>query len=59
MGTAIMLPLFALLLAQHGSSTKVNPYTKPDDVTNGAAIYRARCAGCHGLRESAQVRDPP
>jgi putative heme-binding domain-containing protein len=43
------LPLFAMLLAQHGSSTAVNPYTKPEDAANGASIYRGRCSGCHGL----------
>jgi putative heme-binding domain-containing protein len=45
----MLLPLFAMLLAQHGSSTTVNPFTKAEDVHNGAAIYRGRCSGCHGL----------
>lgn len=48
MDTAMILPLFAVLIAQHGSSTTVNPYTKPDDVAAGTNIYRGRCAGCHG-----------
>ncbi len=48
MDTAMFLPLFAMLIAQHGSSTAVNPYTKPDDVTAGTTLYRGRCAGCHG-----------
>ena len=36
------------LAAQHGSSTTVNPYTKPEDAASGATIYRQQCAGCHG-----------
>ena len=36
------------VLAQHGSSTTVNPYTKPDDIASGAALYLKQCAGCHG-----------
>ena len=36
------------LAAQHGSFTTVNPYTKAEDVVNGAVLYRKQCAGCHG-----------
>jgi len=35
-------------LAQHGSSTVVNPYTSPLDEQAGARLFRAQCAGCHG-----------
>ena len=41
--------LFALpVLAQHGSSTVVNPYTSPEHGQAGAKLFRAQCAGCHG-----------
>lgn len=50
-----MVPLLATLVllaiplaAQHGSSTTVNPYTKPDDIARGADLYLKQCAGCHG-----------
>lgn len=36
------------LQAQHGSSTVVNPYTSREDAVAGAAVYKGRCAGCHG-----------
>ncbi len=42
--------LFALpILAQHGSTTVVNPYTSPEHAQSGATLYRSQCAGCHGL----------
>ena len=41
---------FALpILAQHGSTTVVNPYTSPEHAQFGATLYRSQCAGCHGL----------
>jgi cytochrome c oxidase cbb3-type subunit III len=40
---------FALpVLAQHGSTTVVNPYTSPEHEQAGAKLFRAQCAGCHG-----------
>jgi putative heme-binding domain-containing protein len=36
------------LLAQHGSTTVVNPYTSREDEQAGARLFRAQCAGCHG-----------
>jgi putative heme-binding domain-containing protein len=43
------LLLFLLTLCQeHGSSTTVNPYVKPEDAASGAALFRKQCAGCHG-----------
>src|SRR5437773_12489766 len=42
--------LFALpLLAQHGSTSVVNPYTSPEHAQSGATLFRSQCAGCHGL----------
>jgi putative heme-binding domain-containing protein len=42
--------LFALpILAQHGSTTVVNPYTSPEHAQAGGTLYRSQCAGCHGL----------
>ncbi|HBY58486.1 MAG TPA: hypothetical protein DEH78_01605, partial [Solibacterales bacterium] len=38
----------APLAAQHGSSAEVNPFTGPQHVAAGAAIYKGKCAGCHG-----------
>ncbi len=43
----VLAPL--CLAAQHGSSTVVNPYTTPADAASGFAVYRGRCAGCHGI----------
>jgi len=41
--------LFSLpALAQHGSTTVVNPYTSPEHGQAGAKLFRAQCAGCHG-----------
>lgn len=43
------IAFFALpALAQHGSTTVVNPYIGPDHAQAGAALFRAQCAGCHG-----------
>ena len=36
------------LLAQHGSTTAVNPYTTCDHEQAGATLFRSQCAGCHG-----------
>jgi cytochrome c oxidase cbb3-type subunit 3 len=35
-------------LAQHGSTTAVNPYTSPEHEQAGAKLFRSQCAGCHG-----------
>ncbi|HYP13871.1 MAG TPA: c-type cytochrome [Bryobacteraceae bacterium] len=48
------LPILVLLLClpalgQHGSTTVVNPYTGPEHAREGAKLYRAQCASCHGL----------
>jgi cytochrome c oxidase cbb3-type subunit 3 len=45
---ATLVLLAIPLAAQHGSSTTVNPYTKPADIASGAALYLKQCAGCHG-----------
>jgi putative heme-binding domain-containing protein len=36
------------VLAQHGSTTVVNPYTTREHQQAGAMLFRAQCAGCHG-----------
>ena len=40
--------LSVAVVAQHGSTTAVNPYTGPEHARAGAKLYRAQCAGCHG-----------
>ena len=47
---AIAAAAFFMLpaLAQHGSTTVVNPYTGPDHERAGAMLFRSQCAGCHG-----------
>src|SRR5215472_15651043 len=43
------LVIFSLpILAQHGSTTVVNPYTGQEHEQAGARLFRAQCAGCHG-----------
>jgi putative heme-binding domain-containing protein len=47
-GTGVIV-LFSLpVLAQHGSTTVVNPYNSPEHGQAGAKLFRAQCAGCHG-----------
>src|SRR5882757_5454959 len=46
---AAMIFLCLPVAAQHGSTTVVNPYTDPEHAEAGAKLYRAQCAGCHGL----------
>ena len=46
---AISILLGPSLAAQHGSTSAVNPYTGPEHAQAGAVLYRAQCAGCHGL----------
>jgi putative heme-binding domain-containing protein len=42
--------LFTLpALAQHGSTPAVNPYTSRENAEAGGKLYRAQCAGCHGI----------
>lgn len=41
--------LFLPAVAQHGSTTAVNPYTGPEHAVEGAKLFRAQCAGCHGI----------
>jgi cytochrome c oxidase cbb3-type subunit III len=46
-----LIVLFAFsfaLAAQHGSTTKSNPFNSPGDVAEGARIFRSHCAACHG-----------
>lgn len=46
---AIAAAFFSLpVLAQHGSTTAVNPYTNAEDEQAGRRLFRAQCAGCHG-----------
>ncbi|MDX2151967.1 MAG: PQQ-dependent dehydrogenase, methanol/ethanol family [Bryobacteraceae bacterium] len=45
---ALFAMLAAPLAAQHGSSSTLNPFTGPQHAAAGAAIYRGKCAGCHG-----------
>src|SRR6187551_1394075 len=44
----------AFLLAQHGSS----PGVRVDESSLGAKIFRAQCAGCHGLDGSGAGAGP-
>lgn len=36
------------MLAQRGSTTAVNPYTRREHEQAGAMLFRSQCAGCHG-----------
>ena len=47
-GAAAIVLCALPVLAQHGSSTVVNPYTSPEHEQAGAKLFRAQCAGCHG-----------
>jgi cytochrome c oxidase cbb3-type subunit 3 len=47
--TAALAFLALPVLAQHGSTTVVNPYTGREHERAGAALFRSQCAGCHGL----------
>ena len=47
-GVAAIVLCALPVLAQHGSSTVVNPYTSPEHEQAGAKLFRAQCAGCHG-----------
>ena len=38
----------AALYAQHGSTTRSNPFSSRLDVAAGLALFRTRCAPCHG-----------
>ncbi|HEV2446305.1 MAG TPA: c-type cytochrome [Candidatus Sulfopaludibacter sp.] len=46
--TAVVAACALPLLAQHGSTEAVNPFTSPEDEQAGARFFRAQCAGCHG-----------
>ena len=48
-GIAVTIFFPLPILGQHGSTTVVNPYTTPEHAQSGATLYRAQCAGCHGL----------
>ena len=57
--TVIGLLLLSLpCWTQHGSTTVVNPYTRPEDGMAGAKLYRAQCAGCHGLEGAGTGTGP-
>jgi putative heme-binding domain-containing protein len=59
-GRTIVALLFLSLpgVAQHGSSTVVNPYNRPEDLYAGAKLYRGQCAGCHGLEGAGTGTGP-
>jgi putative heme-binding domain-containing protein len=46
------LAFFAVALpaafAQHGSTTRSNPFSSPEDQAEGAGMFRSQCATCHG-----------
>ncbi len=44
----LLLMMTVPAVAQHGSSTTVNPYVTPEHAAEGARVYRGSCAGCHG-----------
>jgi cytochrome c oxidase cbb3-type subunit 3 len=46
---ALAVALLSLpVMAQHGSTTVVNPYTSREHEQAGARLFRSQCAGCHG-----------
>jgi putative heme-binding domain-containing protein len=57
-GLSILLLVPAGVLAQHGSSTVVNPYTGRQDVEAGAKLYRSQCASCHGFDGNGTAAGP-
>lgn len=44
----LLLSVASLLPAQHGSTTRSNPFDTPADRVDGARLFRTQCAGCHG-----------
>jgi putative heme-binding domain-containing protein len=46
------------VMAQHGSTNVVNPYTGRQDAEAGAKLYRAQCAGCHGFDGNGTAAGP-
>jgi putative heme-binding domain-containing protein len=42
----LLIPL--AIHAQHGSTTKSNPFSSRMDILAGQALFRTRCAPCHG-----------
>lgn len=48
LGIAAVASLSWPLLAQHGSTNVVNPYTSREHAEAGAKLFRSQCAGCHG-----------
>jgi putative heme-binding domain-containing protein len=42
----LLIPL--ALHAQHGSTTRSNPFSSRMDILDGQALFRTRCAPCHG-----------
>ncbi|MBI1354049.1 MAG: c-type cytochrome [Acidobacteria bacterium] len=44
----LFLALAPAALAQHGTAGLGNPYATPEDVAEGALLFRSRCAVCHG-----------
>jgi putative heme-binding domain-containing protein len=46
------------LLAQHGSTTRSNPFNTPEDQAEGARLFRVQCAACHGPNGSGGAGGP-
>jgi putative heme-binding domain-containing protein len=45
-------------LAQHGSTTRSNPFNSPEDQAEGARLFRVQCAACHGPNGSGGAGGP-
>src|SRR5688500_8323269 len=53
-----LLLLAAAMPAQHGSTTRSNPFNTPEDRAEGARLFRAPCAACHGPNGTAGAAGP-
>lgn len=55
---ALALAVAAFLPAQHGSTTKTNPFDSAADRAEGARLFKAQCAACHGPNGSGGSAGP-
>ena len=46
------------LIAQHGSTTRSNPFNTQSDRVEGARLFRAHCAACHGPDGAGSAAGP-
>jgi putative heme-binding domain-containing protein len=54
----LLLTVAVTAVAQHGSTTRSNPFNSPEDQEEGARLFRVQCSACHGQNGTGGAGGP-